>query len=72
MQLFGTKEPISNLQKPIIQRVNKNHEPLVKGLYYLSADMNLQPGNLQGYCYSVVKGKVNKFYLNADYDKKEL
>ena len=66
-----TKEPNKELKKPIVVRVPKNH-PKSRGLYYISSDINLQPENLRGYCYSVVQGKVQRYYLRADYELRKL
>ena len=65
------QEPIRNLKKPIIVRVPPNHTAK-KGLYYLSQDMNLQPGHLRGFCYTVVNGTVQRYYMKADFEGQKL
>ena len=41
-------------------------------MYYLSKDMNLQPGSLRGQVYTVLNKKVHKLFLSLDYEEREL
>ena len=55
MRVFQSKEPSNcKLEKPIVLKLKENQGQFSKGLYFLSQDMNLQPGSLRGNCYSVV------------------